>query len=41
MVGANQTDDDKRSDHGEHRYPETAAKKTDSRPHGSRKSGSD
>src|ERR1700739_3037940 len=27
MVGVNQTDDDKRSDHGEQRYPETAAKK--------------
>jgi len=35
MVGVNQTDDDKRSDHGEHRHFETAAKKTDSRSHGS------
>jgi hypothetical protein len=35
IVGVNQTDDNKRSDHGEHRHPETAAKKTDSRSHGS------
>ena len=31
----NQADDDKRSDHGEHRHSETAAQKTDSRSHGS------
>jgi len=35
MVGVNQTDEDKRSDHGEHRHSQTAAKKTDSCPHGS------
>ena len=30
----NQADEDKRSDHGEHRHPDTAAEKADSRPHG-------
>jgi hypothetical protein len=35
MVGVNQTDDNKCSDHGEHRDSDTVAKKTGSRSYGS------
>jgi len=34
VISMNQADEDKRSDHGEHRHPDTAAEKADSRPHG-------
>lgn len=35
MVGVHQTDDDKGSNHGEHRRSDTAAERTESRSNGS------
>jgi len=32
-IGVNQADDDKRSDHGKHRHPDTATEQTDPGPH--------